>query len=313
MTDPTPQQVAEALHQYSIPTKGTLKQGLARNNLSYTDNETVFVKVSRSTGNPRVLHKELRAAQLAAQVLPRTPTPLSPTPIPVLDRYASVWKYEPHTPLEKEDWTPQLATQAWDLLETLHDGTRNPTPEQLAAFPSTTLHQTVMERLSQQPPYSPNSLRARQALTRVSRTISEEWERLKRANSSRLVFAHGDPHAGNILLPKNGDNNGSLYYCDWESAGYALREWDLAGLSYNIRRLAGNQTAWRALEKKARNIDWHVFRYCELVKATSNASYLATHPHLESIFVKRVEILEHSIDAGEPLPETLPSIPAGQG
>lgn len=185
------------------------------NNLTFTDNENVFVKVNQEGRPFESLIRELKVAS----IIPGAIKPLYLEPLRISsNQIATVWEYKNLTPAEM---LPETMKDFVKQIQETHDITPVPALVELKPDFMKRLASHVKARIteSEKRKYSTEHLTK---LKEIYNNLPAEPETLY---SSKIVLCHNDLHLGNIVL-----NEGQIQIIDWEAAILAPKELDYARL-----------------------------------------------------------------------------------
>lgn len=106
---------------------------------------------------------------------------------------------------------------------------------------------------------------ARAALIRHLTDRAEQIGNALRRDSFELALCHGDVHAANIMI----DRNGAIFIVDWDTPRIAPRERDLLFVvgSMIARRVTPEEESWFFAGYGARAIDWRALAYYRYERA----------------------------------------------
>lgn len=273
--------VSKALDRAEISHR-PLRQGLDANNLAFTDDFSVWVKLARQPGTYTIFATEIAAAEAAAAAGTATVIPLRGEPLKVDDRFGSVWKYVPHTRIRPDQWTVPLAYQVWDAVLNLHS---TQPPEGTPHVES--LEAKVASRLR----HNYADLQVADQLLWLAQQVSTQWD--SAVATGQTVWCHGDVHAGNILLTDD-----TVVLADWETTVVAPAEWDVAGLYHNMVCIGGREDVWNTVLPMLGRHDADLLVLTVWVKTISGAAYLLQFSDTAEILHQRLDALTSAVDTG---------------
>lgn len=220
---------------------GKLRETTTRNNnLTFTDDKTVFIKVNQQGRPYNSLIREIKAAS----IIPNAIKPLYPEHLQLSpNQIATVWEYKTLNPVNLQpDTTQEFVTQ----LEELHNITLPLLSEEI-------LNPSFINRLSshvqariieaEKRNFSPKHLTQ---LKEILNTLPPEPDTIY---SSKPVLCHNDLHKGNITL-----NEGHIQIIDWEAAIIAPKELDYARLKIELPAEQYNSIARVPLQEDLINL-----------------------------------------------------------
>ncbi len=238
------------LEAHSIET-GELRDTTERNNnLTFTDDKTVFIKVNQQGRPFDSLIRELKAASIVPDAIkPLYPEPLKLAP----NQIATVWEYKILNPVNLQ---PEITQEFIVQLEELHKLTPPLFSEILNPTFINRLSSHVKARIieAEQRGFSAVHL---DKLKEIYNALPPEPETLY---SSKPVLCHNDLHVGNIAL-----NEGHVQIIDWEAAIVAPKELDYARLKIELSEEHYNKMVRVPLQEDLVNL------YIQLIQLSKTA------------------------------------------
>lgn len=265
---PTAQAISDLLTSAGIE-HGPLHECGSSNNDHFTDGDQVFVKVCPRSDSQQFANELTICRTLAPLGL--SPAPLHEQLLRLGGHPVVALEWRESAPVHPTSLNTSAARSAVEALARLH---RTPVP---AGLPS------VWDRL------------AANAASRVAScrdAVGDDMAARLAALTARWIdtlpvdapvgadapLVHGDAQCGNLLLTEDGKFD---TWCDFEGAGRAPREWDIAALGANLLISGGllpNRAAWfvtRLEFDRADPVDWNLVDRLFLAKLTSTATYRA--------------------------------------
>lgn len=189
-----------------------------RENRVYTNN-TIVAKISP---HQEALAHAMTTAHIYHQAGIPVTVPLHDAPFDTPVGYVSLWNHVHGTPPDAATITPELLTEAWDLLAAC---------EQVPLVGGSSMLWW-------------GHIRDELALLRHHSCWEDTWNTLERCfaffgDMPTTVFGHGDGHLGNMLNTKNG-----LVLIDFDNSGRYPAGWDQAMLYQHVVLQHGNVEAW---------------------------------------------------------------------
>lgn len=238
----------------------TLKEKTHHHNYSYSDDEKVWVKVTR-TPNATFAESEHRTTTLLHKMGHAVPIALTePQLSPDEQHVYTVWKYIPTLYLKWPGWTKERIDILWTAVKNLHtlplDYAHKPIPEQLLT--------TLPQRLK-----NAHHLNGeiKKGLYETAEKLVERWN--ETVTSDMLKFSHGDVHPQNAIWSVNNE----CILIDWESTRKAPLEWDIACIYRNIMN-SGQKNS----DKLTQHFFHNIPNYCE--KTFTTALYIKSLSHI---------------------------------
>lgn len=237
-----------------------LQEKTHHHNYSYSDDETVWVKVSRtslSTFADSEYFMSTKLHQLGHNVpLALTEPQLSPDGQHVY----TVWKYIPTLYPKWPGWTEERIDLLWEMVKNLH------------TLPVEYAHRSIPEQLLKTLPHRLKNAqhlheKTKKDLHNTAEKLIEQWN--KTVTLEMLKFSHGDVHPQNAIWTVNNE----CVLIDWESTRKAPPEWDIACIYRNITN-SGQKNS----DKLAQHFLNTIPSYCENTFAT--ALYLKSLSHI---------------------------------
>jgi hypothetical protein len=299
MDTPSVAHVTEAMERAGV-THGTIHLHAVQNNFSFTDNEQVFCKVSRSLDS-KALSLELKLAlHFGPEMMLK---PLVSDLLMVDHAFMSVWVYEDLKTLYSAESTTKQARTAAELLTRLHQ-TKVPEVGLKSLGDFSFLRRKIEVRSTFAEPFGAKV----KSLNLLSEIFESMLGQVKFSDTARLILAHGDPHFGNLVTR---GRRKELCYIDYESAQLAYREFDIAAVHVYLRILGENPKAWFAAQDRFLQLDsafdvaaFDLFTIARLISMTS---YGLLHPQHYDVFEYRMKLLNDMYSTGK-LPSHFPKV-----
>jgi hypothetical protein len=296
----TAKEVTAALDKHNISHGSILHSG-DRHNHSFTDRETVFVKVARVGLGYSSVEKELQFAEeyksYGVSVFPLYPELIDLESSDGDQHKMSVWEYHNFVSLEPENVTVDEATKLAVKLDKIHS-LPHPARLPIKRLDSDSFGFSIGWRIDFAAQYKKN-IENEKSIKKLIELRERFIDPFVIPKNTEFVVNHGDCHIGNSV--RNQDT-GELSWVDFEAVGSAPRESDLAKLINHLVIIGGNHKAWEAAltvfeEKKP--VNFELMRKLQAIRLISGASYTLLHQEAWDIFERRIRQLDGLRKTGE--------------